>query len=178
MKRKSMIVLILLFAVAVFPLASAFAQEKEVETPTTSGQAQAPSLEPSAPALWEYLQQEKYRENWRMWPGKSAFYSGTEPHGSLLTTYVNQTAHAAIEAKAGSLPIGSIVVKENYSQQKALQGITVMHKVEGFNPEGGDWFWAKYGADGNAEASGKVDMCIQCHGTKKDNDYIMTAPLK
>jgi len=113
-----------------------------------------------------------------MWPGKTALYPGTLPHGALLTTYVNDVAYKAIRAKKGKLPNGSIVVKENYMPDKSLAALTVMYKVKGYNSEANDWFWAKYMPDGKIEAEGKVDMCIGCHGMKKWNDYVLTAPLK
>jgi hypothetical protein len=31
-----------------------------------------------------------------------------------------------------------------------------MNKIKGYNPEGGDCFWVKYGTAGDVQASGKV----------------------
>ena len=133
---------------------------------------------PSGAALWDYLMAVNYAKSWSMWPGKSPFYPGAQPHGSLLVTYVNDSTYRAIEGKKGVLPDGAIVVKENYTPDKKPAGLTVMYKVKDYNPEAGDWFWAMYQPDGKIQAEGKVQMCIDCHGAKKDNDYIMTAPLK
>jgi len=185
MNRKWILSVLLLFVctIMLLPIVSANAQESEqpVETEQAPAPAQAPEqpadIEASGKALWDHLQQADYRRNWRMWPGKSAFYAGTEPHGVLLTTYVNPTATRAITGQAATLPAGSVVVKENYNQGRELQNYTVMYKKDGFNPDAADWFWAKYGADGNLDDAGKLEMCIQCHGARKDNDYIMTAPL-
>ena len=132
----------------------------------------------SVEVLWDYLKEAGYAKNWKMWPGKTPFYPGTQHHGSLLVTYVNGPAYKAIEEKQGMLPDGAIVVKENYGPDKKLAALTVMHKVKGFNPDANDWFWAMYQPDGEIQSEGKVEMCINCHGAKKDNDYIMTAPLK
>jgi LPXTG-motif cell wall-anchored protein len=44
-----------------------------------------------------------------------------------------------------------------------------MYKVEGYNPEGGDWFWAKYQPDGSVDAAGKVASCAGCHLGIADN---------
>lgn len=129
-------------------------------------------------ALWDYLKMEKYAKNWKMWPGKKALYPGKEPHGALLTTYVNKTAYMAIEKKTGMLPDGSIIVKENYTPDKKLAALTVMYKVKGYNPAAGDWFWAKYLPDGKIAVEGKVQACIDCHGMAKANDYIAGTPLK
>jgi hypothetical protein len=129
-------------------------------------------------ALWDYLKMEKYAKNWKMWPGKKAFYPGKEPHGALLTTYVNKIAYDAIKGKKGQLPDGAIIVKENYSPDKKLGALTVMYKVKGYNPAAGDWFWVKYLPDGKVAVEGKVDACINCHASAKANDYVGTAPLK
>jgi hypothetical protein len=104
-------------------------------------------------------------------------YKGTEPHGALLTTYVNDTGITGI-GKKKQLPEGTIIAKENYGADKKYLALTVMYKIKGFNPGASDWFWAKYDADGKVLASGKVEGCIICHGKKKDNDYIFTGELK
>ena len=95
----------------------------------------------------------------------------------LLTTYLNETALDALNNKAGTLPVGSIVVKENYTPGGVLDATTVMYKVEGYNPDVNDWFWAKVGVDGTVQAESQLVGCQACHGGKKDNDYIWTSPL-
>ncbi len=144
----------------------------------TAGTQAKMAVQANGKALWDYLKKENYAKNWKMWPGKEAFYPGQEPHGALLTTYVNKTAYMAIEGKKGQLPDGAIIVKENYTADKKLAALTVMYKVKGYNPQAGDWFWVKYLPDGKIAVEGKVDACIQCHGMQKTNDYITTAPLK
>jgi cytochrome c553 len=67
-------------------------------------------------------------------------------------------------------------VKENYTPDATLAGVTVMHKVQGYDGDHSDWYWAKYDAAGTAEASGRVASCAVCHGQRADRDYIMTAP--
>jgi hypothetical protein len=135
-------------------------------------------IRPTGAVVWDLLKQRDYSKKWRMWPGKTSLYPGKEPHGALLTTYVNITAFMAIAGKKGMLPNGSMIVTENYSADKKLSDITVMYKVPAYNPEAGDWFWAKYAPDGKIQAEGKADTCIKCHSQNKDNDYIMTVPLK
>jgi hypothetical protein len=172
MKILSMCIILLVSIVFLFPNFVP-AQTK------TEGQMKKPVMvEASGAALWDHIKKKDYTKGWKMWPGKTALYKGTEPHGTLLTTYVNGRAYKAIEAKKGMLPYGSIIVKENYSPDKKLMALTVMYKVKGYNPQAGDWFWAKYTSDGKIEAEGKVEACINCHGKKKDNDYVFTAPLK
>jgi Cytochrome P460 len=129
-------------------------------------------------AVWDYLKTEGYAKHWQMWPGRQAFYPGQQPHGALVTAYVNKVGYMAFAEKRGMFADGAMVVKENYTADKKLVALSVMYKAKGFNPAAGDWFWAQYLPDGKIVAAGKVDMCIQCHGIKKDNDYIMTAPMK
>lgn len=127
----------------------------------------------SAQALYTYITKTSPYTQWSLWPGKGKLYKGTEPHGVLLTTYVNDTA-AQAAGKQKTMPNDSIIVKENYTPDNKLNALTVMYKVKGFNPEGGNWFWAKYAPDGAVQASGKVEGCIGCHAKNKAGDYIMT----
>jgi hypothetical protein len=139
---------------------------------------QSMTIQPTGADIWGLLTKMEYSKKWRMWPGKTSLYPGKEPHGAVLTTYVNIPAFMAIAGKRGELPNGSMIVMENYSADKKMTDISVMFKVQAYNPEAGDWFWAKYAPDGKIEAEGKVDTCIKCHGQNKGNDYIMTGPLK
>jgi len=132
---------------------------------------------PDAEKLNEYIIRNDPYQAWSMWPGKEKLYKGTEPHGALLTTFVNNTASYSINKKK-SLADGSIIVKENYTAEKIFVALTVMYKIKGYNPEGGDWFWVKYLPDGKVETSGKVKGCINCHSKQKDNDYIFTGKVK
>ncbi len=145
--------------------------------------------EKMARELWKKIQEEKYRVNWKMWPGKEAFYiGGSEPHGALLTTYVNESALKTVIDKREQMPSGAIIIKENYMPDKTLDSITMMHKIEGFNSMVNDWFWAKFQPDGKIATAekdgqtlilaGKVSTCIECHGRQSANDYIFTSPLK
>lgn len=139
---------------------------------------EAPMPAANGKDLWTYLQKVNYRVSFALWPGKGEFYKGREPHGALLTTYGNRQALDAIRGKKGKMAAESIVVKENYKLDKTLAAITVMYKVAGFDPAGGDWFWVKYAADGKVLAEGKPQGCISCHGRKKENDWLFTGELK
>ena len=120
--------------------------------------------------------QEPYKK-WSVWPGKGKMVKGTEPHGAIITVYVNDIALGSIEAGKG-MSNNSIVLKENYTPAKKLAAVTVMYKVKGYNPDGGDWFWVKYKPDFEIEAEGKVGMCLGCHTGAKSNDYLYTGKVK
>jgi hypothetical protein len=124
--------------------------------------------------LWAYLQSQNYR-NWSKWPGKGELYAGAEPHGMLLTTYVNDLARNALRNGASTMPRGAIIVKENYTQDSTLAAVTAMQKVAGYDASHNDWFWAKWNPNGVTEVSGRVGMCAGCHGANADADYLMTA---
>lgn len=129
----------------------------------------------SGASLWSYITTNSPYENWKMWPGKQAFYEGTSPHGKLLTTYVNDPGYKAVKLHLPEYPHGTIIVKENYKPDKTLAAITVMAKVQGYHPQAGDWFWAKYGPEGRVQKAGKVKGCIDCHSEAKDTDWVFTS---
>lgn len=164
---KSLLLCLALVASLAAPMPAVAAGMGNADLPAASGKA-----------LWDYITTVKYQESFTLWPGKGKLYKGTEPHGALLTTYVNGAALEAIRGKKGTMPAGAIVVKENYKPDKALAAITVMYKVAGFNPEAGDWFWAKYAPDGKIQKEGTVGGCIGCHGKVKGNDFLYTGELK
>lgn len=125
--------------------------------------------------LWSYLISQKY-ENWAPVPGKSdGFSKGESPHGAFLKMYLNRVA----AGNPKQLPNGSILIKENYGpDQKTLMAVTVMYRSKGYNPNGGDWYWAKYNANGtiarkgSVKLAGKVQGCITCHGESAEgNDF-------
>lgn len=127
----------------------------------------------TAAALWAHLQDADYR-SWPMFPGRGELYSGTEPHGMLLTTYVNDIARDALTNGASTLPAGAIIVKENYMPDSTFAAATVMHKVPGYDAQNGDWYWAKYDPSGVVEDAGRAPMCQQCHAAQRQRDFVMT----
>ncbi len=128
-------------------------------------------------ALWSYLGSADYRADWELWPDKGELYTGQEPHGMLLTTYLNPSAHEALTGMAGTMPTGAIIVKENYMPDSTLAATTVMYKADGFDPEHGNWYWLKVLADGTIEVQGRGAGCIACHSAEADNDYVFTGSL-
>lgn len=177
----------LLLAVPLLTLGACAPADEEAEAgaEATEEVAATPAEAPVAPdttaaSLWAHLEQENYRENWALWPDKGELYTGQEPHGMLLTTYLNPLALDAVTNKAGTLSAGSIVVKENYAPDSTFAAATVMYKSAGYDPENNDWFWMKRNADGTVEAQGRVPMCTACHAAEGGaaNDYIRTGPIQ
>ncbi len=167
---------IMFFILALFIIfASAYTAQAIHETIPAETQIAEPGAD--ALKLYDYITIYKPYSKWQLFPGKGMMYKGTQPHGAFLITYVNDAAYSSIKGKKGFAD-GSMIVKENYTEDKKLDSLTVMYKISGFNPQGGDWFWTKYGADGKTVASGRVEVCLKCHETKKDNDYIFSGVIK
>lgn len=127
--------------------------------------------------LWSYLEKVEYRENYSPYPGtEDKFYEGQAPHGALLKVYVNRY----VAQDPSDPPAKAIIVKDNLNDQKELQAITVMYRVEGFDPDNNNWYWVKYlpggevAQNGGEPVAGKVQSCIECHGSAKGGDYIFT----
>ena len=133
--------------------------------------------------------------DWPFQPGvEEGYYVGQAPHGMVLRSYVNDLALAAFGSGAEAFPEGSIIVKENHMAGDldlsgmeaqtpvadfagALDAITYMVKVPGYNPDAGDWFWAKIQPDGTIDVAGKGAGCIGCHTQVAANDFVFNAPL-
>lgn len=156
--------------------------------------AQTTSDEEMAERYFAEFQEAAYTE-WPFEPGvPDGYYVGTEPHGMVLRSFVNDVAMADLDAGASRFSDGAIIIKENHmpgdvdvsgmTPKQAVEGfegdlavLTYMVKVEGYNPDAGDWFWGRQQPDGTIDAAGKVDGCIGCHTGAAGNDYVFNAPL-
>jgi Cytochrome P460 len=146
--------------------------------------SQYPAPDTTGAAIWAHIQGADYSANWTIWPGKGQFYAGNQPHGMLLTTYMNDVALEAFNAKTGSMPDGAIIVKENYMPDSTLAAVTVMYKRSGYNAEHNDWFFTKHLPTGDLDKmpngmamEGRLPGCQNCHLSKKANDYLFTSSL-
>lgn len=140
-----------------------------------------------AAKLWTTMQKQKLagESMIRAFP-----YEGVEPHGKMLETFYSS---ASIEGHDGAL-----IVKRNYGPEgvtadqvlsdpgKHLGSVTVMfRREEGYDPDNGNWFWAKYLPDGTLDknpkgvrlvgrvAKGSDAGCIACH-SGAGGDYLFT----
>ena len=127
-----------------------------------------PGAEPDA--LWNHITKVSPYTKWAFFPDHQGMQPGRAPHGPLHKVYVNDRA---LNSTKPPVQYGSIIVKENYNKAKVLKAITVMYKVQGYNPGDGDWFWAKYTTEGTAKPFGKPKGCVGCHGTRAKNDFIL-----
>ena len=168
MKKIWMIILSLIFLFSL-NLLSGCQQSAEKTAGTTAGYGN--KVAPSGEDLRKLIYEQTPYQKWALWPGKGKLYKGTEPHGVYISVYVNDTALESINNAKG-MADNSIVLKENYTADKELASVTVMQKIKGYNPEGGDWFWVRFSPDSKVTDEGKVIMCLGCHTGAKVNDYI------
>ena len=131
----------------------------------------------SGTVLWNRITEEADYKSYSFWPGHEGIQPGQSPHGAYHRIYINKVLFDALPVKTKISPIGTIIVKENLSSAKVLDSITVMTKVRNYNPEIGDWFWAKYSPEGKVLAEGTPKGCISCHKGMSANDYVIVRAL-
>lgn len=121
---------------------------------------------------------------------ESTPYKGTHPHGAIL-----RSLDSVLRVSGDK---GEVIVKKNYGgpdvskanvadhPKKYLKAITVMfRRPSGYDSENKDWFWVKYGPDGQIlknpagkSLAGRVAKgvkgkgCIACHRTAPGGDYV------
>jgi hypothetical protein len=149
------------------------------------GQCLAGELPPAeAQALWQYITKSPGFNKWGTWSNFLELRRSrcSTTYGFFMRVYVNDTA---LKAKGKTLPAGSILVREGqnmgsntYAPNGEIKAYTVMYKVKGFNPKGGDWFWATYSGTGQARDSGALTECIKCHQTAWNTDYVLGHDLR
>jgi len=122
-----------------------------------------------AQKLWRQITEESPYSRWHHVDSEVSGQKSGAPYAPYYRIYARE---APPKAKGAPADYGTVLVRENLSADKRLQGVTVMYKIENYNSDAGDWFWAKYTADGQVEEAGKVRKCIGCHSFAAGNDYI------
>jgi hypothetical protein len=117
-----------------------------------------------ADALWDRIHAESYRSFARA-PGYETRRPSDAPHSDQVDIYVNDVvAQALADGGISSWPVGSLIVKDGFTDDGELDLVAVMDK------RADGWFWAEYldVEAGDAEFSGKPDICIDCHSSGAD----------
>lgn len=125
-----------------------------------------------ADALWSSI---SGYDGWAQagdWQGIQPSDDGT--HGTHVQIWVNSsTEYTLDEAAGGDMPDGAILVKEGYSDASGstVNAITVMQKISGYDPDNGDWFYARYSASGEVTMAGQsaIALCEGCHAVGQDS---------
>lgn len=137
-------------------------------------QAAKPTLPPAIPeAVFAYITVASPYAKWGIMPGSTMFRTGEEPHGLRQNIHVNSIAYPALRAQLGTLPDGSIMVKEIYGENKKISALAVTYKPLGSGPGVADRLWVSYAPDGRVLAKGAEAGCISCHAPATKSDFVL-----
>lgn len=138
------------------------------------GVACEPTDEERAAEIWLEI------DGWEGWDDVAP-WTGIQPssdctHGPYVEITYNAVAAPAWGEE--SLPDGSIVVKRGHNAQDGSDPVgfvTVMKKIEGYDPDTGDWFWLRIDDQGNPSSTeiGRASFCSGCHSAG-GTDYLLT----
>ncbi|WP_440997985.1 cytochrome P460 family protein [Arhodomonas sp. SL1] len=116
-------------------------------------------------------------------------YEGQHPHGAVLDTIERpmtlngHRGHVIVKRNYGGDGVSETAVANNPDEW--LKSVTVMFRREaGYDPDNGNWFWAKYLPDGSLDrnpkdmqlagrvAKGSDQGCIACHQAAPGEDLV------
>lgn len=101
----------------------------------------------------------------------------SSPHGGkYVFTHINDNGIDSYRNKKYPYSDGTIAVKESHGSNdpnSPIDTLFVMKKISGFDKDNGDWYYAMLDSKGNSKDAGKIQMCISCHKTYKEKDYIV-----
>ena len=111
-------------------------------------------------------------DSWAQQEGWEGVVASESTHGASVSIWVNELALQSLIDEE-TIPDGGIIVIEGCQDEAGsdLKAITVMKKIDGYNPDAGAWFWAVYELDGTVSVSGSSDFCISCPSA--GDDYVM-----
>ncbi len=103
-------------------------------------------------------------QGWKTPDWVEGYNESVHPLPAYVKYYVNDIGMSDIDDP----PNGSVFVKEQFDEDKQLIGLTVMKKIDGYDPENKDWFWAIADASGGVTNAGRLNSawtsnCISCH---------------
>jgi len=111
------------------------------------------------------LEQEiAHYKTWKQPVGYEDFEPSVHPLPAFVKYYVNDAGMNSFDKPVD----GSVFVKEQFDKDKQLIGLTVMKKIEGYDPDNNDWFWAIANTDSHITNAGRLNSawtsnCIDCH---------------
>jgi hypothetical protein len=122
-----------------------------------------------AKQLWQQIQTLEYR-TWQRAPGYERRRGTSAPHGGQVDVYVNDVVSEALSVgePLQLWPQGSLIVKDGWDGSE-LELVAVMDK------RADGWFWAEYDGEGDADYSGRPEVCTDCHDS--GDDYVRAFPF-
>ena len=128
--------------------------------------------------FWRYLVKKDAAYNtWKVLDHEPPKDDIENPHGTVSRTYANEIAAKDPE----NLPLGSILVREDYDDKRKRQSVSILYRVKDYDKERGNWYYLRFletgtvakGEDKKALA-GKVASCIECHAKASGKDYVFS----
>ncbi|MCX8072670.1 MAG: hypothetical protein N3C12_09485 [Candidatus Binatia bacterium] len=91
----------------------------------------------------------------------------TEHEGYYIRVLTDAAGAQLYRENAPSLPVGTVVVKEEYNRpdcraDSLVRWSAMRKELDGFEPTGSNWHWQRVLRDGTIVADGK-ETCIGCH---------------
>lgn len=124
-------------------------------------------------ALFSWLQARSYEQL----PNDGMIHPANSAHGRAIKVFFNKTLDDSIKANNPSHPVGSVAVKELYTEDMmTLRGWAVSIKTQADSAGGQGWYWYEVfsttsGASPVAAGQG-VSLCTGCHsGAARDFVY-------
>lgn len=103
-----------------------------------------------------------------------------EHDGVNIRVWANDIALAAYLAEADELPVGSVIIKEEFAggtcdSDDDLTLISAMRKEDpGFDSEDRDWHFQEVTPSDRRVVNNSKTDCTECHRTCEDRDYMCT----
>lgn len=134
---------------------------------------------PTGAKLFARITEENPYQNWAQFPDRQGAFPSVLPHGPMSQVFINSVVEGALDSFDGALPSDSIIVKENMgtSPDVTEAELTVMWRVDGFDPGNNDWFWANMTREGTIVSEGRVATCVACHARSRANDFVFVHPF-
>lgn len=113
-------------------------------------------------------------QRYKDFPSLNTDLKRSNTHGGIMVrTHLDPTAMEAYQNNAFPYANGVEVVKEGHANADGpVNALYIMKKIEGYDPENGDWFYARANGDGVVAEQGRMQMCISCHRVARDKDFI------
>jgi hypothetical protein len=114
-------------------------------------------------------------------PMSASLFKSESHQKRLVMIYANGVGLEAYKAKAGPMPEGTVIVKENFEDAGGKPGklleLSVMQKLaKGASPATGDWYFATLNSAGKLDKENPKE-CAECHSFSP-TDYIYGGQLK
>lgn len=124
--------------------------------------------------LWDAIADRASWDQPSKWQGVQPS-NDLSPHGPYAEIHGNSIAAANFGATHDD---GAVLTKDIFEDADGTmaRNVFAMQKIDGYDPDNGDWFWVRYDLDGSAVAAGAVGGCYGCHEDGTDHSFVDLEP--